>query len=357
MLLLFTVSWQEVLDIADNLRPYTSEAMKIEVAPWIRDYVVDLEELYTQLTLEKIHNKIAGECTKTLKDYREVFDEILMTYKDTAEQKNDSVPDDFGRLYDVAVESVHEGMVDESDDFAPYGFVIDDTEKSVEPQKGKKVLMKGDLDDFTPDDFVIDDTEKSVEPQKGKKVLMKGDPGMGKTSLCKKIAWDWARRLFTAVSVTFLVLLKLVKPDDAIKNVIINQNPYIEGLNISKEKLQSILETFGNRCLLILDGLDEHALGANQDVLKIIRGQKLLNCNIMVTSRLHSSRQIERYFPAIVRVEGFTRDKAEQFASKILTDQQKIDAVLRFNPTNFREDVPIYKCPILLSFVFISERR
>ena len=32
---------------------------------------------------------------------------------------------------------------------------------------------------------------------KSKKILMKADPGMGKTTQCKKITWDWAMRLFT----------------------------------------------------------------------------------------------------------------------------------------------------------------
>ena len=56
---------------------------------------------------------------------------------------------------------------------------------------------------------------------------------------------------------------------------------------------------------------------------KIIKGEKCLDCNIIVTSRPHSTREIERYFPMIARVEGFTESKAEQFASKILQNDEK----------------------------------
>ena len=49
--------------------------MKIEVAPWIRDYVVDMKELYTQLTLEEIHNTALGQDAKTLENYSELFEE------------------------------------------------------------------------------------------------------------------------------------------------------------------------------------------------------------------------------------------------------------------------------------------
>ena len=179
---------------------------------------------------------------------------------------------------------------------------------------------------------------------------------MGKTTWCKKVGWDWARGLLTTFSVIFFVFLKVVKPGDAIQNIIIAQNSYMKGLKMTDRKLENILETFGHRCLLILDGLDEHALGSNQDVLRIIRREKLLSCHIIVSSRPHSTKQIEQYFPVILRVEGFTHNKAEQFASKILTDKQKVKTVLSFNPTNLKSDAPIHKCPILLSFLCVLVR-
>ena len=262
--------------------------MKIEVAPWIRDYVVDMEDLYTEVVLEKLDYKPTGEHTRVLNNYRDLF------------SRNVQVP---------------------TDSLCREGFLAD-----------KRVH----LNDF--------------------KIVIKGDPGMGKTTLCKKITWDWARRLFTEYHIVFFVYLKFVKPQDGIENVIIKQNPYIAGLSITESQIEVILTRFGSRCLLILDGLDEHPLGSNEQVFKIIKGEKYLDCNIIVTSRPHSTRAIEKYFTMIARVEGFTENKAEQFASKILTDREKITAVLNFKPidsepTDGSKDVPIYKCPILLSFL------
>ena len=330
--------------------------MKIEVAPWIRDYVVDLDKIYTELTLEKIDNEPIGETTTRIENYRKLFEKHSVMQIDNSESTHTVKRIDNS-------ESTKVGST-----WFPWLFKL----------IGRRyVSQTGHTSTTTtlyrfptpapvcPHDHVctsaclenkIEFTHENVETDRGQKILLKGDPGMGKTCLCKKVAWDWARRLFTTFSITFLVFLKLVKPGDIVENVIIEQNPHIEGLKISPGKLHDILETFGNRCLLILDGVDEHALGTNQDVLKIIRGQKCLNCNVVVTSRPHSTRQIEQYFPVIARVEGFTHIKAKQFASKILTDQQKIDAVLRFNPTNVREDVPLYKCLILLSFLCLLAR-
>ena len=172
----------------------------------------------------------------------------------------------------------------------------------------------------------------------------------------KKVAWDWAKGIFTAVSIVFFVFLKLVNPGDAIENVIIDQIPVLEGLDVTGPKIAKILKQFGPRCLLILDGLDEHALGQNEDVIRIMKGQKYLFCNVIVTSRPHSTRDIQKYFQTVVSVEGFTYSEAEKFACRILSDRHKIDQVLRFNPGRGRDRSPVHNVPILLSFICLLVR-
>ena len=113
---------------------------------------------------------------------------------------------------------------------------------------------------------------------------------------------------------------------------------------------------FGNRCLLILDGLDEHVLGYNDDVMKIIRGQKFPRCHVLVTSRPHSTRHLESHFNHIVRVNGFSSKEAEKFAYKILKDSVLVAQVLAYNPGNFKEEITLHNCPILLSFMCLLVR-
>ena len=297
--------------------------MKIEVAPWIRDYVVDMDDLYTDLTLEKVKNKPIGIVTQTIQNYKELFDDKTLKLTDEMFDEVNFVQGN------IKFRSGDSGTCEMQDEIFHDCLT---TFESINNSKHK------DIRDIT-------------QPDTPQKILIKGGPGMGKTTFCKKIAWDWAKKLFTTFSIVFFVFLKLVKPGDAVENVIVQQNPFIGGLHITEKRLKGILDTFGNKCLIILDGLDEHALGTNKDVLKIIRGERCLNCNIIVTSRPHSTSIIQRYFPTIVRVDGFTIEKAEQFVSKILRDKKKIEAVLDFKPANFRQDVPIQKCPILLSFI------
>ena len=113
-----------------------------------------------------------------------------------------------------------------------------------------------------------------------KKVLMKGDPGSGKNTASKKISWDWAVGLLKVFTVVFFISLKLVKPGDAIENIIdpIQQTPALEGLGIKEQQLANILKMFGHRCLLILDGMDEYVVQKNEKILKIIEGRRLLYC-------------------------------------------------------------------------------
>ncbi len=263
------VTEDEFLRLAQEIRPFTEQRTRIEVAPWIQDYVVDMDELYSELIVETMTSKLKGPEYKKLESYQQMFEA-----------------------------ETHSGS-------------------------------------------------KSV------KILGKGNPGMGKTTLAKKIAFDWAKGFFTKFAAVFFLFLKLVKPDTRIERILLEQNPWLEGLNVSEQKLRKIVETYGSRCLLILDGLDEHAFGSNEDVMKIIQGRKLLHCNLLVTSRPHTMSEIKHNFQVITRINGFTRDEARKFASKILQNPTKVEAVLSFNPANFQEDLYLHQCPILLSFMCI----
>ena len=199
-------------------------------------------------------------------------------------------------------------------------------------------------------------SHKSQKRRHTNKILLVSDPGYGKTSIAKKINWDWAKGVFTTFTVIFIVFLKFVRPGDAIENVIIEQTPALEGMGVSSLRLKRILETFADKCLIILDGVDEHAFRSNNDVRQIIQGAKFYKCGIIATSRPHSTRVIENYFPMVVNIQGFTRSSAQKFASKLLSDPERVEAVLQFSPYPSEEYRPWYQCPILLSFLCILVR-
>ena len=255
--------------MAKKLRPWTERAMKIEVAPWIRDYVVAMQDLYCELILEKLAYMPYGKERTIIENYRVLF------------HKDAQVPN---------------------------------------------------------------------------KILAKGDPGMGKTTWAKKIAWDWAKGDFSKISIVLFLFLKSVHPSDPLEKVMFEQTPELVGLGVTQPKLESFIEHFGKRCLLICDGLDEHSMGSNKDVLKVIRHEKYLDCNVLLTSRPHSTIDVQRHFDTIISVEGFTRNEARKFASCIVLDETKVEQILDFNPAGSKQEVTLCKVPILLSFICILVR-
>ena len=339
------MQWEELESLAENLRRYTEEAMnKIEVAPWIEYDVSSMKELYTELTLETITKTARGEEAEPVSSYSDLF----KTAENNDEVIRENIPQKITSQHHVESEryrsdlmaKISTGLCDSCNEIVKENISKLCTEK--------KNINTGETIVIRPSKYV-----KTQMKAKTKKILLKGDPGMGKSTLMKKITYDWAIKEFTSFVLVFFVLLKLINSGDPIENIIIEQNPELKGLGITPMKLRAILDTFGNRCLLVMDGLDEHAPGKNEDsdVLNIIRREKLLDSNIIVSSRPHSTLSIEHSFYTIIRIDGFTQAKAENFARNILKDESKIQGVLKFNPADFSDDTPLHKCPILLSFM------
>ena len=179
-LLLFAIVKEEDLTLfAEEIRAYTKQAMKIEVAPWIRDYVVDMEELYSELTLEKIQNKAYGPDGRVLGHYREMFGDLKESKHKEKQQKNSRA----GWFW-VFVQVVVSWFC------RLFSFMFTNNAPKVK-------------------------VSRQVTP--GNRILIKDDPGMGKTTLGKKLAWDWATGQFTGFSLVLLVVLKLVRPWDLIE--------------------------------------------------------------------------------------------------------------------------------------------
>ena len=83
-------------------------------------------------------------------------------------------------------------------------------------------------------------------------ILIRGNPGVGKSTLLKKVAWHWAAENFRSFRVVLFATLKLLCSNDTIEDIMIQQNDILRD-EITPEKLRSILEKFGTRCLLIFD--------------------------------------------------------------------------------------------------------
>ena len=59
------------------MKPYTEQSMQIERAPWLPEDFVDMDHLFTELTLENIIQAPKGPKGTTVSDYRDLFNEDL----------------------------------------------------------------------------------------------------------------------------------------------------------------------------------------------------------------------------------------------------------------------------------------
>ena len=146
--------------------------------------------------------------------------------------------------------------------------------------------------------------------------------------------------------------MKLVKPGDAIENIIIQQIPALESLNVKQQRIKSILDTFGNRCLIIFDRYDQLS-SKNEEIMKMIQGRTHHKCNVVLTSRPHSVEDVEEHFQTVVKIQGFNEIHTAQFISKTITSDDKVQAVLKFNMNNFLGDQEQFTCPMLILFICI----
>ena len=314
-----TENWTE---LSDELRSYTEETIKIAMVQWVKGYSVGMDDMFSELTLEKLECTPSGLERKKLESHTQLF-----ANKDEENHSEKTYPvtdNTAGRLWRWAKRNLGDISI----------FIT----------SLLNLCFPRDINSKHRTHYT-----RKCKQTRGEKVLVKGAVGIGKTTLVNKIAYDWAKGLFTAFSLIFLVSLKLVRPGDTIESVIIQQNPVLEGLNIKEQSLKKILEIFGSRCLLILDSLDEHELGSNEDILKIIEGRKLLTCNVFVTARPPNSTYIEQYFKTIVEIRGFSEKEAKKYISNVATSKKVAEGI----SANFLEQNSPYTCPIMLLFVCI----
>ena len=281
---------------------------------------MDIEEAYTELVLEKTENKTHGETSVGIKDYKELFKDKMGPSQIRSKKRQPS---------NIPVPAQKSPLV---------------TKKKTKASEAGASKTK---------------TRVKDKKAPGKRTLVKGKPGNGKTTLSRKMAWDWAVGLFTKFAIVFLISLKLMRPGEAIENVIINQIHPLEGTGVTPKSLKRLLESFGNSCLLILDGYDECSLDRNSElnpITKIIKMQNLFYCNILLTSRPHVTAELEPNFQVVARLLGFSKSHAQSFARKFLDDKKERRTALKFASDHFIIDNDTHTCPMILLFTCVLMR-
>ncbi|XP_064396070.1 uncharacterized protein LOC135343054 isoform X6 [Halichondria panicea] len=165
-------------------------------------------------------------------------------------------------------------------------------------------------------------------------ILMDGAPGVGKTTITRKLCIDWAKgEILKEYHLVILVELREFELNE--KNEIVDILLF-ESLDQVKEVVKHLEnpDSLGAHVLLIFDGFDElSAKNRSKQSLfsKIIAGKKLQNCSILITSRPYASGYLKTLQRVNRRVEvlGFSKQQIINYVEKNLVNKAHADTLIQ----------------------------
>ena len=164
----------------------------------------------------------------------------------------------------------------------------------------------------------LDEVVNSVK--NGSKILMEGRPGVGKTTILRHIAKQWAEgKLLGRFQLVILIRLGHI-PSSRISNLDsmleYHSHDYPDTASVARE----LGRTGGEGICFLLDALDEYSpqTPTHSDyIYQLIRGDRLPNAALMVTSRPSASYLLQQEFTRKIEVVGFLRHQIQQYINAL----------------------------------------
>ena len=166
-----------------------------------------------------------------------------------------------------------------------------------------------------------------AECQRPRTVLIEGDPGMGKTTYCQKLAYDWATKQnewdpsFPEIEVLLLLKCHEIKSDiwEAINDQILPE----EMDDQAKEYFFKFIRENQSKVLLVLDGMDEADPSNLKKLFNLVEGKELSGCYVVLTSRHEVGKKVRRCCDTLWEIIGFNKEDAESFIHKYFKNINK----------------------------------
>ncbi|XP_063954068.1 uncharacterized protein LOC135153831 [Lytechinus pictus] len=202
-----------------------------------------------------------------------------------------------------------------------------------------------------------------------KRLLVEGEGGVGKTTLCAKIVWDWIHASgYQDFKLVLLVLLREAK-NRTIGEIIKSYLP--DDIKVTVMQLNKYVFSHQKEVFLVMDGLDELAgdLNSSHQIALIILNRLFKSGKVLITSRRWRSDEIRkitelRRLYAFIAVEGFSDENLSSYVTKFFhPDTTSAEDLNRFISNNdvIRENMapyPIYTAMLCIMWKeFDCERR
>ena len=188
-------------------------------------------------------------------------------------------------------------------------------------KKDGKTGQIGQIDNLT-DIFRV---HKAVH--KRMTVLLKGKPGMGKTTYCQKLAYDWASRQGEweklSPQIQVLLSLKCGEISSGIWEAIDAQLLPEDVDQQSKETFFKFVQENQSRVLLILDGLDDMPQDKLQMISQLVKIE-LPQCHFLLVVEQATTVEVKECCDTWMEIAGFTEEDGKKFISNYFKDQESL---------------------------------
>ena len=187
---------------------------------------------------------------------------------------------------------------------------------------------------------------------KGKptRMLVYGRPGIGKSTFCKKAAYDWSKALkeiLNNFSILLLIKLRDVCDLEDIRDVLRASKLLASDGPISVDSLYDYIINNQDKVLLILDGYDEYSFAEEHSpILAIWKGEQLRDCHVIVTTRQLKCDELTGPSHVQLEVQGFKSwEQIKTFARKFLEGEQDLDEFIHYireKYLNYIVEIPLF---------------
>ena len=184
----------------------------------------------------------------------------------------------------------------------------------------------------TAEQRVVETTEifnPHEECKQPRKVLIEGKPGMGKTTYCNKVAYDWAINIkrgdcFPEFEMVLLLRCRDVEIGSDLWAAIDDQLLPSEIQRKEREKFFEFIQQNQSKVLLILDGLDELPSSKLTDFTDIIQGKMLPQCHLVATARHEAGIPMRKVCDTLLEIEGFTYQDSKEYIHKYFAGKEDL---------------------------------